>query len=146
WFPTNARRASPERPSRGRGRQVTRFECRLASPRAWRSNPRLSDGTELAETNRGHFPPGYMKNRNWYGKCPSPDIRFTTRASTWAYPIVTGSGSYRASLFQFILDSANAARLVSSQGPWPACRIRRIGRGVLRAPWKYDPPSRTPCT
>src|SRR6266516_3454125 len=80
-----------------------------------------------------------MKNRNWYGKCPNPDIRFTTRASTRAYPIVTGRGSYRASLFQFILDNANAARLVSSHGPWPACRTRGIGRSVLRAPWKYDP-------
>ena len=47
-----------------------------------------------------------MKNRNWYGIEPSTGIRLTTRASTFAYSIVTGKASYKASLFQSMLESA----------------------------------------
>ena len=39
------------------------------------------------------FTRSHMKNRNWYGMVPNPDMRFTTRANTWANPIVTGKGS-----------------------------------------------------
>jgi len=63
-----------------------------------------------------------MDNRDRYGADPSQRIRFATRASTVACPIVTGSGSCSASSLQFIFDGANAARAVSSDG-----RTREMG-------------------